>query len=170
MSQKVHFIFTGGTIDSFWDGPKDTATPYKSSQIPFFLKQLQLFQPHTCTEICMKDSRSMGKKDILKILKCIKKSPHKKVIITHGTYTMPETGRFLKAHLPKNDKVIILTGSMVPLVGFSPSDAGFNLGYSLAKVNELPPGIYICMNGRVFKPEDVLKTLKEGRFSSIMSI
>jgi L-asparaginase/Glu-tRNA(Gln) amidotransferase subunit D len=56
---------------------------------------------------------------------------------------------------------------MIPLMGFAPSDAPFNLGYSVAKAQELPSGIYVCMNGKVFSSEEVMKINVEGRFSSI---
>ena len=56
---------------------------------------------------------------------------------------------------------------MIPLVGFSPSDGPFAIGYSIAKVQDLNEGIYICMNGRVFSPKEVMKVNKDGRFTSI---
>ena len=53
------------------------------------------------------------------------------------------------------------------LTGIFPTDAGFNLGYAIAKSQDLNVGIYICMNGRVFKPEEVVKILSAGRFGSL---
>lgn len=117
----------------------------------------------------MKDSRQLTEAGRKEILKVIKESPHQKIIITHGTYTMPDTARYLKANLKRNDQTIILTGSMVPIKGFAPSDGTFNLGYAIAQVQTLKPGIYVCMNGRVFTPEEVLKLIQEGRFASIFS-
>lgn len=117
----------------------------------------------------MKDSRQLSRSDIKKIYETIENSPHKRIIITHGTYTMPDTARYIKANLKKKDKVIILTGSMIPLVGFSPSDAPFNLGFSIAKSQELSNGIYVCVNGKVFSPTEIVKILSEGRFSSIFN-
>lgn len=115
----------------------------------------------------MKDSRQLTKDDRKEILKRIEETPYKKIIITHGTYTMPDTARLLKANLKRNDQTIVLTGSMIPIKGFSPSDGTFNLGYSLAQAQKLEPGIYVCMNGKTFSPEEVMKTISEGRFSSI---
>ncbi len=165
----IHFIITGGTIDSYYDGTKDTVVPNKSSIIPEFLKSLKLQEKLRFTKICMKDSRDLTKKDLKKILEAIKRSPYKRIIITHGTYTMSDTGRFLKANLGKTAKVVILTGSMIPLKGFSPSDAGFSIGYAIAKSECLKPGVYIAMNGRIFNPEEVMKITKEGKFTSIFS-
>ncbi|MBI5753661.1 asparaginase [Candidatus Peregrinibacteria bacterium] len=124
----IHFVITGGTIDSFYDGSKDTAVTNEHS---------------------------------------IETSKHKKILVTHGTYTMSDTARFLKANLKRKDQVIILTGSMIPINGFSPSDGPFSLGYAIAQLEHLKPGIYVCVNGRVFSPEEVVKVIGEGRFSSI---
>ena len=117
----------------------------------------------------MKDSREINANDMKKILGTIQDSKHKKIIITHGTYTMPDTSRYLKANLKRKDQTIILTGSFIPLTGFSPTDAPFNLGYAISKVQDLPAGIYIAMNGKIFKPEEVIKMLSEGKFGSIFT-
>lgn len=169
MSETIHFILTGGTIDSEYDGSKDTAVPTNKSNIPKFLETIKLKQKIIYSEICMKDSRELNQKDRENILKTIKKSKSDKIIITHGTYTMPDTARYLEANLNNNNKTIIMTGSMIPLIGFTPSDAPFNLGYSIAKINTLKKGIYVCMNGNIFNPNEVIKKIKEGIFSSIFT-
>jgi L-asparaginase len=82
---------------------------------------------------------------------------------------MPDTARFLATNLKKNKKIVILTGAMIPLTGFSPSDAPFNLGYAIASSKTLKPGIYVCMNGQIFNPNEVAKRISEGRFVSILN-
>ena len=163
----IHFIITGGTIDSYYNGFKDTVETSSHSAIPGFIKSLKLHEDVDFTEVCMKDSRALNTSDMKKVSLVIQKSPHKKFIITHGTYTMPDTAKFIKANADIKDRTIVFTGSMIPLMGFAPSDAPFNLGYAIAKVQELPPGIYVCMNGRTFSPEEVVKLLYEGRFISV---
>ena len=167
MITTIHFILTGGTIDSYYEATEDTALPLEQSCIPPFIKSLKLYEKTFFTEVCLKDSRKITEDDLKQMVEEIEMSPHKKIIITHGTYTMPDTARFLKAKLRRTDQTIVFTGSMVPLLGFTPSDAPFNLGYSIAKVQELPPGIYVCMNGKVFSPDEVSKLLYEGKFKSI---
>jgi len=168
MSEKtIHFMMMGGTIDSYYESIKDTAIPNKESAIPRFVKSLKLYNPVEFTKICMKDSRDIVKADLKNTLNVVEKSPHKKIIITHGTYTMPDTARFLKANLKSKNQAIIITGSMIPLSGFSPSDGPFAIGYALAKIQDIKNGIYICMNGHVFSSEEVMKINKEGRFTSI---
>ncbi len=167
--EKIEIIITGGTIDSYYDGTKDTVIPSRKSAIPDFIKSLKTEDAFSFSEICMKDSRSLTSEDLKRILQVVNKTNSKRVIITHGTYTMPDTARFLAANLKRKDQVVILTGSMIPIVGFSPSDAPFNLGYSLASLKTLKPGIYVCMNGQIFNSKEVAKRLSEGKFVSVFN-
>ncbi len=163
----IHFITTWWTIDSAYDGTKDTVVPTAHSAIPSYIQSLKLYLNAKFTEVCQKDSRSLTMSDLKKILQVIEKSPSKNVIITHGTYTMPDTARFLKSHMKRKDQNILLVWSMIPLVGFSPSDAGFALGFAVAKIQMLKPWIYVCMNGKTFVPEEVAKLLSSGKFVSM---
>lgn len=164
---KLHFIMTGGTIDSYYDGTKDTAVTNDHSIVPKFIKILRLYEECEFTEVCMKDSRELTENDRKLILETVTNSKSKRIIITHGTYTLPDTARYLQANLKDHGKVIIFVCSMIPLEGFTPTDAGFNIGYAVAKSQELSEGIYVCMNGKIFVPDEVVKILSEGRFGSI---
>lgn len=166
-NNKLHFIMTGGTIDSYYDGTKDTAVTNEHSIVPKFVKILKLYEECEFTEVCMKDSRELNKADREMILSAVSNSKSKRIIITHGTYTLPDTARYLQANLKDHNKVIIFVCSMIPLEGFTPTDAGFNIGYAVAKSQELSEGIYVCMNGKIFMPDEVVKILSEGRFGSI---
>jgi len=165
----IQIIITGGTIDSYYEGIKDTVVPNEKSVLPRYFQSMKLYEDVSFSEICMKDSRDLSKENVNLIANTIDKSNNKKFIVTHGTYTMPDTARYLQANLERKDVTVILTGSMIPLVGFSPSDAGFNLGYAIAKLDELKLGIYVAMNGKIFTPDEVAKYLKDGRFVSIFS-
>lgn len=169
MTKKIHFILTGGTIDSYYDAAKDTAVPNKESIISEFIASMQLYIKAVYTTVCMKDSRDMKPKDIKKVLNAIEKSPHKKIIITHGTYTMPDTARYIKENIKRDDQTIILTASAIPIKGFSPSDGPFNLGYAMAKLDHLESGVYVAINGKVFLPEEVMKIMSEARFTSLFN-
>jgi L-asparaginase len=103
------------------------------------------------------------------VKKTIEESDHKHFLITHGTYTMPDTARYLQENLNEKDNVIIFTGSMIPLEAFAGSDAAFNLGFSFAEIFYLKPGIYVCMNGRMFDPNEIAKLIGQGRFVSIFA-
>lgn len=168
---KIHIILTGGTIDSIWDGTKDTAVVARHSVLPEYFenlsRNLKFSEKFIFTEVCMKDSRDLTDKDRAAIAEAIKKSKVSGVIITHGTYTMSDTARYLKKALIRVNKTVVLTGSMVPVKGFDFSDGSFNLGYAIAQVQTLHPGVYVCMNARVFKPDEVAKNIHKGKFYSV---
>ncbi len=168
----IHFIFAGGTIDSVWDPVKDTAVPAKNPETKSYLNHLskigKIYVKFKFTQVVMKDSRDLTRDDIKKIYNAVAKSPYKKIIITHGTYTMPDTARFIKNKLGKTDKTVILTGSLIPIQGFQRSDAPFNLGYSIAQLEYLKPGVYLCANAHVFDAEEVAKDMSKGKFYSTL--
>ena len=56
----------------------------------------------------MKDSRELTKKDLENLLHAIEQRGATYNLVTHGTFTMPNTARFLAQHV--RDKVIVLTG------------------------------------------------------------
>jgi L-asparaginase len=87
-----------------------------------------------------------------------------RIVITHGTDTMVETGRALAAAVA--DKTIVLTGAMVPYA-FGSSDGLFNLGSALSFAQVLPVGVYLAMNGTAFPWDTVQKNKASGVFESI---
>src|SRR6185295_6375672 len=168
MKNTILFLITGGTIYSFYDGTKDTVVPYENSVIPKYIQSLKLYDQTEFVQVCMKDSRAITANDRKQIAKTIEKSACTKVIITHGTYTMPDTAKYLKTNLTRQDQTIVLTAAMVPHEIMN-SDAPFNLGYAFSEIHHLPAGIYICMNGRVFTADEAAKDIAQGRFVSIFS-
>lgn len=165
--KSLHLITTGGTIDSIWDPTKDTAVPTKETSVLKIFNNAKLQQKTLHTAICAKDSRDVNDEDRKQILESIETSPHKHVLITHGTYTLPDTAEYLDKALKRRDQVIILTGSMIPMDGFTFSDGPFNLGFALAKMDEIEPGVYVSMSGELFEAGNVAKLTGEGRFVRI---
>ena len=86
------------------------------------------------------------------------------IIITHGTDTMVDTATLLAKSI--KNKTIILTGAMIP-IKFGSSDGLFNLGSALSFIQVIEPGVYITMNGRYFKWDNVKKNKKLGIFERI---
>ena len=76
---------------------------------------------------------------------------------------MVETAKVLSE---VKDKTIVLTGAMVPYK-FGSSDGLFNLGSALSFVQALPNGVYIAMNGKYFKWDNVKKNKEIGEFEEI---
>lgn len=167
MEKVVHFIITGGTIDSVFSPVKDAIIVNDHSVILGYINAV--IKPHvqiTSETLTLKDSREITDNIRNEMLRSIQKAETDAIVITHGTYTMAETARYLKKALAPSDKTVVLTGSMLPLKGFSESDATFNLGYAIAAAKLLPPGVYVAMNGHMFDADDVEKDVSEGVFTS----
>ena len=87
-----------------------------------------------------------------------------KSIYECDTIEIAETAKLLAENI--SDKVIILTGAMIP-IKFGSSDGLFNLGSAIGFVQSLQYGVYIAMNGRCFSYNKVKKNLLSGIFESI---
>jgi L-asparaginase len=125
-----------------------------------------IIKPHftfSTEEISQKDSRDLGDADREKLAKTIRSVDHQNILITHGTFTMQQTAAYLDEQ-DFGDKKIVLTGSMVPIIGFAASDAGFNLGYVIGSYEHLQPGVYLSMNGGIFSALEVSKNEELFRF------
>src|SRR5665213_3201898 len=167
----IHFIKMGGTIE-FIDPDYDAINKKLmklDSTIDSYLANL--IQPHfgfSSESIVEKDSRKITTEDREELAKAITSTQHKDIIVTHGTFTMTKTAQYLEDYFSGTnklqDKKIILIGSMLPITGFSISDAGFNLGFAIASFIGVKPGIYISMNGGIFEPGDVTKNETRFRF------
>ena len=67
---------------------------------------------------------------------------------------LPETAKYLgKKNIPKT---IVLVGAAIP-ANKEKSDALFNLGAAISAVQLLPAGVYIAMNGTLFRWNQVAK-------------
>lgn len=163
----IHFLMTGGTIDSVWDAKLDSVVISEHSIIPTYIDKIDFQEEVNFTEVCMKDSRALTEEDLANILKAIEQTQSDKIVVTHGRYTMPDTVKFLSKKLKDLKKTIVLTGATSPIRGSEASDAFFNLGYAVGKVQELKPGIYVCVNGRTLNLEEIDKAVSQGQFYSV---
>lgn len=163
--EKIHVIIAGGTIDGAWDSAQDTMVVAPPSKVPEFFSNHQLYDSVVFSEVCVKDSREVNEEDRKNITDVIEKSDTNKFIITHGIYAMPETAAHLLEHSKRKDAIIIFIGSKTPL-DWPDSDAPFNIGFAISKVQDQRPGIYVAINGKCLTPEQAVKELSEGRFYS----
>ena len=79
---------------------------------------------------------------------------------------MVDTAKYL-AKQKIRQKVIILTGAMIPYAFGDSSDGFFNLGSALAFAQALDPGVYVAMNGRYYNWDNVRKNRETGFFEAI---
>ncbi len=114
--------------------------------------------------LMMVDSLDMTEMDRELIVEHCMKCETDKIIITHGTDTMQVTAEVLAEKV--KDKTIVITGAMIPYK-FGSSDGLFNLGSAMAFVQTLSPGVYVAMNGKIFKAGNVRKNKQTGEFEEI---
>lgn len=155
---RVHVIATGGTIDKEYTlaGELGIGDP----MVPSLLEIGRCWLDLTVERVCGKDSLDMTDEDRALVRRHVLAAPADRVLIIHGTDTMVETAAVLVGDV---DKVIVLTGAMVP-ARMRDTDAAFNLGLAVAALQTMPPGIWIAMSGRIFPADAVRKDTTVGRF------
>ena len=160
---KIRIFVTGGTFDKEYDELKGELE-FKDTHLNEILKLGRCRIDVDVRTLMMIDSLDMTDSDRKIILDNCKKTKEDKIIITHGTDTMVETAKILGEAI--KDKTIVLTGAMIPYK-FGSSDGLFNLGCAVAFVQALPNGVYVAMNGRYFKYDNVRKNKLIGEFEEI---
>jgi len=165
----ILFLKMGGTIefiDPSYDGMNEKIMKIQSS-IDYYLSDvIKPFFNYRVKKIVEKDSRDVTDEDRENLLTEIQNADEKGIVVTHGTFTLVETAKFVRDRLKSiSDKMIIFTASMIPIAGFAVSDAGFNLGFAVASVHDnFRCGVYICMNGALFNVDEAKKNVEEYRF------
>lgn len=152
-----HLITTGGTIDSYYDPDQCGPLCFNESILPRYLEKhcFVAKESYLFSQVCMKDSREMGDLDRAKMLDAIINSPQSAIVLTHGSFTLFELARYLQTYRTQFvEKTVILTGSLRPIEGFTYSDGLFNLGAASLAAQYAAAGIYICIEGKLFLPED----------------
>lgn len=168
MANDLHLIITGGTIDSVFDGAHDMVVVNDSSTIADYIESM--VRPGfkmTQEVVTLRDSREITDNIREEIVRSIGKAKSDFVLVTHGTYTMAASAEFVQSRIRAGAKRVVFTGSMLPLQGFAPSDAPFNLGFAIASVFLAKPGVYLAMNGRLFPAGTAVKNVDAGKFEAI---
>ena len=152
---KIKIFTTGGTIDKIYF---DRESEYQvgDPQADGVLERANVIVEYEVESILRKDSLDLTDEDRREICERVKNEPLDRIVITHGTDTMIETGKALGSI---SGKTVVLTGSMYP-AEFRDSDAVFNIGCAITAVQLLPLGVYIAMNGRVFNPQRSKKNVE----------
>lgn len=155
----IKIYTTGGTIDKTYF---DAKSEYEvgDPQIMDILRFANVGVDYQILTLLRKDSLDMTGADRSLLVDRVKADSAERILITHGTDTMVDTARALQA-VP--GKTIVLVGSLSP-ARFKNSDAEFNIGFAMAAVQTLGPGVYIAMNGQIFTPENVAKNRERNVF------
>ncbi len=158
----ILFIQTGGTIDK--DYPHTTRGWAFEFGEPATLRILEKLNPsfeYNVITAFQKDSLEITDTDRDALAEMILAQEVQRVIITHGTDTLIETGIFLQQKI--SDKLIILTGAMRP-ERFYNSDASLNVGAAIGAANVLDRGVWISMHGIVKPVGEMHRNLETGQF------
>ena len=156
----VVVIATGGTIDKVYTlagelevGPPAADTLLDEAGVDADLES-----------VLAKDSLDMTTEDRVALTRRLDRLDAEHVVITHGTDTLTTTAEHLARHAQGlHRKVIVITGAMQP-ASMHRSDAAFNLGGAVVACQVLPPGVHVCMHGRIFPAGAVVKDRARGRF------
>ena len=160
----VRILITGGNFDKEYD--EITGKLYfKDTHMQEILDLGRSKLEVKIRTLMLLDSLEMTDHDRDVILDNCRRVSENKIVITHGTDTMTETGKAIAN--AKLEKTIILTGAMIPYK-FGSSDGLFNFGGALAFAQALPHGVYIAMNGRCFDWDKVKKNKKTGVFEDLL--
>ncbi|GAA4275706.1 asparaginase domain-containing protein [Aquimarina mytili] len=156
----IHILTTGGTIEGldYVDGQGITQS---NISIQGFLDKANIGFEYTIESVFKKDSRAITDDDREQLVCKIKESNATKILITHGTFTMEDTAKYIGRLNLK--KTIILVGSFT-LGSSENTDAPFNLGYAISSLQLLKPDVYIAMNGQIFLWNNVSKNLETNKF------
>lgn len=161
--EPIRIIITGGTFDKHYDEIRGELT-FRSTHLPQIIERVRVTVPVELEIEQLIDSLEMDDSLRCEVVASCRQANESRIIVTHGTDTMTETARLLsEADL---EKTIILTGAMIPFA-FTGSDAEFNLGCAFAAVQILPHGVYIAMNGRIFREGTVRKNTSLGVFEEL---
>ncbi len=158
----VCIITTGGTFDKVYFDAKG-GYEIGDPMIGSILEEGGVTLPCRIQPLLRKDSLELTDADRLQIVQAVDDAPESRIVIIHGTDTMPQTADALRG---RPGKTIVLTGAMSP-ARFRCSDASFNAGFALAAVQALPEGVYIAMNGQLFLAGQVRKNVALGRFEAL---
>ena len=160
---KISILITGGTFDKEYDEINGILS-FKKTQIHEMLHQSRAKIEYEIKTLMLIDSLEMSDEQRKEIVNNCAEDENNKIIITHGTDTIAETGQaIMKENL---NKCIILTGAMIP-IKFGSSDGLFNLGCAVGLVQSLKNGVYVAMNGNYFPANKVKKNIQSGLFEKV---
>jgi L-asparaginase len=161
----IQVFVTGGTFDKEYNYLTGELY-FRDSHINEMFDRGRSEVPLDVRTLMMVDSLEMRDEDRAIIVYNCRKTPHNRIIITHGTDRIVETAKLL-AESNIEEKTIILTGAMIPYAFGISSDGFFNLGSALAFAQVLTPGVYVVMNGRYFDWNKVIKNRQTGTFEEV---
>lgn len=164
----VNLINTGGTIEKAYQ-EADGSLLNLDARLDSFLRRLRLPDVRLRTTRLMNiDSLQMSDedRDLVARAVAVKQKEGHPIVITHGTDTMVETGKAIRAALGTPVVPVVMTGAMIPL-GFENSDGLQNLAEAILATLFVGPGVWVVMHGQVLPVDNARKNRERGTFEPI---
>lgn len=160
--EKILVLATGGTLGGVCHNLQIAAQD--SPILKYFRESIRPAVEIAEEVLFLKDSRDITAEDRELILDRIIQVPEQRLIVTHGTYTLAETARYLQLHQERfPNKTVVIVGAFTPM-GEIGSDSTFNLGYGCAAASLAPVGVWVAMQSALWSPDAVEKNLITQRF------
>lgn len=175
---KTLIVTTGGTIESFYnpeEGTPATVPQTGQSYIPEAIAELKRSGaiPADFTfyhyPLGQHDSKQVTREHMQHIAYYLHQHPeYEKVMIVHGTDTMPVHARLLKKYLHEfgiDNRTVVFTGAMEPLRDKErnprPSADGWkNLAYTIHHLPRMLPGVSVVMDEIRYNAEEINKLVE----------
>jgi len=159
MKPKITFVLTGGTIDKEYDALDQAFTIGKDA----VGRVLGFVRPNieaTIVSVVQKVSVNILPEEKEEIRRVCTEAKDDMIVMTYGTDAMAEAGELLATI---EGKTIVLTGALKSQL-IKDTDAEFNLGFAVAAVQVMPPGVYVAMSGRIYPWNKCKKDMTTGQF------
>jgi L-asparaginase len=166
MVRKIALLQTGGTIEKTydeWGGTLGNSHGVLDEMLEGLVLEGIEIERHP---LLAKDSLDLTQADVVLIASTALALADAcdGVVVLHGTDRLSRTGEHLhEACGGCPGSPIVLTGAMRPWI-LRTSDAKQNLTEALLAVQLLPPGVHVCMHGRVLSFPGVVKDRERLRF------
>jgi L-asparaginase len=162
--QKILIINTGGTFSKVYNQFNGKLFVPSNNKTLKEIRKRSKLSNIKIKGLIFKDSLDINKQDRKILVKYIKKSNYKKIIIIHGTDTISKTAKFLDKRIKNRE--IILTGAMIPFsIDSIEATANFMSAYGFL-LNNAKNKIYISMHGLIKKHNKIKKNREKGIFYS----
>lgn len=156
---ELHIFTTGGTIDKvYFDATSDFEVGEPT--VEHILREAQVNFQFKVTSLMRKDSLEIDAADRAMIREAVMASECHHVLITHGTDTLSHTAEALA---DIKGKTIVLTGALSP-ARFRSTDAVFNVGLAIGALQSSSDGVFLAMNGMIFRAGEAHKNPETKRF------
>ncbi|MDO1501669.1 asparaginase domain-containing protein [Winogradskyella maritima] len=157
---EIEILTTDGTIEGI-DTVDNLENINSKVSISDFLDAANITLEYDIRHLFHKDSRAITDDDRELVATKIKESKSSKILITHGTFTMEATAKYLGRR--DLNKTIVLVGSFT-LGSSINTDAPFNLGFAICALEFLENGVYVAINGQLLDWNNVTKNLETNKF------